>query len=153
MTTITYKRSISKYLPKKEPEKQPEIRKPKVRTNREEKIIAIPPARRSNPRLTLDEKNALRLKRYKQFIGVKINMLTALEFSYLGINTTTTKLKCLCDCGLVKDVNFSNFKSGQLKSCGCLGGRGKAWETRRKNQNVQQGSECSKESCETITNG
>ncbi|HCD2737225.1 hypothetical protein ACTZSO_20360 [Klebsiella pneumoniae] len=66
MTTIVYKRSISKYLPKDEPEKAPEIRKPKVRTNREEKIVVSPPARRSNPKLTLDEKNALRLEKYKK---------------------------------------------------------------------------------------
>lgn len=41
MTTIVYKRSISKYLPKDEPEVKPAKRKPKVKTNRfkDEKLI------------------------------------------------------------------------------------------------------------------
>jgi len=30
-------------------------------------------------------------------------------------------IKCRCDCGIIKGVRIKNLKSGQSKSCGCVG--------------------------------
>ena len=30
-------------------------------------------------------------------------------------------IKCRCDCGMIKGVRIKNLKSGQSKSCGCIG--------------------------------
>ena len=36
------------------------------------------------------------------------------------IGPAPTKYECLCDCGNIKFILWSNLQSGQIKSCGCL---------------------------------
>lgn len=50
--------------------------------------------------------------------GQRFGRLKVLE--YVGsINHMTTWL-CRCDCGVEKNVSYSNLKSGAIQSCGCL---------------------------------
>lgn len=49
-------------------------------------------------------------------IGVKNNRLTVLEVIK---KHNRGYLKCQCECGNVKDIKISHFKSGLIKSCGC----------------------------------
>ena len=54
-------------------------------------------------------------------IGKKFGRLTTLERSSVrGKNSYDTKYLCLCDCGTIKIISYSNLKSGTTKSCGCL---------------------------------
>jgi len=47
-------------------------------------------------------------------VGEKFNRWTVLE--YLG----KTKWRCVCDCGVEKDVYGQSLRDGTSKSCGCL---------------------------------
>lgn len=144
MVEIKYKRSISKLLSEPEPEIKPPSKTKTYRFKDEEREGKI---------IYRETRQGKMSERYKDWIGVKIHKLTMIGFEHEGRTTIDTDVRLLCDCGNIKITDFACFKAKHIKSCGYLRGRGKAWETRRKNQNVQQGSECSKESCETITNG
>lgn len=52
-------------------------------------------------------------------IGEKINKLTVISFA--PNNTRGRKcVECICECGNVKITEVYSFKTGDLKSCGCL---------------------------------
>ena len=50
-------------------------------------------------------------------VGQIFGRLTVVEDSK---ENNRTKLKCMCDCGVIKDYNISQVTTGQTKSCGCL---------------------------------
>lgn len=55
-------------------------------------------------------------ERAKDFVGTKINRLLILD-TYT--RDKKTYAKCLCDCGVNKDIRFDSIKSGVIVSCGC----------------------------------
>ena len=54
----------------------------------------------------------------KDLVGQKFNRLTVLEFAGEAAQYQP-QWKCLCDCGNIITVRYSNLKSGHTKSCGC----------------------------------
>ena len=55
--------------------------------------------------------------------GTKYNSLTIIEEIEPNISKAGIKqrrVKCLCDCGKIKDYYFSNIKSNKSTSCGCV---------------------------------
>ena len=65
-------------------------------------------------------------------IGAKYNKLTVLGDYSVG------RSKVKCDCGVIKDVDNWDLKSGKTKSCGCVISE-KLKEYRKKNPGVQSG--------------
>ena len=55
----------------------------------------------------------------KNIIGEKFGRLTVIERIANGKNGQSRWL-CRCECGNLKEVQYSNLQSGQVKSCGCL---------------------------------
>jgi hypothetical protein len=53
------------------------------------------------------------------FIGLKFGKLTVTEHVELS-PITGHMLKCVCECGNIKTVQYSSLKSGRTTSCGCL---------------------------------
>jgi len=51
------------------------------------------------------------------FVGFKKNRLTVVK---LIKKHGRTYFECVCDCGNLKDIKMSHFKSERIKSCGCL---------------------------------
>lgn len=51
-------------------------------------------------------------------IGAKRGLLTIIE--HLGTIRGDTTVRCLCDCGNTKDVIYYQFRTGHVRSCGCL---------------------------------
>lgn len=51
--------------------------------------------------------------------GCQFGRLIALERSYKARCGATTWL-CVCECGNMKRVHYSNLVTGKTKSCGCL---------------------------------
>jgi hypothetical protein len=49
--------------------------------------------------------------------GQRFGRLVAVKF--LGQKKRRTYWRCRCDCGVVKDVNFSSLREGTTTSCGC----------------------------------
>lgn len=65
-------------------------------------------------------------------IGAKYNKLTVLG------DYSTGRSNVKCDCGVIKDVDNWNLKSGKTKSCGCIISE-KLKEYRKKNPGAQTG--------------
>lgn len=65
-------------------------------------------------------------------VGAKYNKLTVLR------DYTTGRSMVKCDCGVVKEVDNWNLKSGKTKSCGCIISE-KLKEHRKKNPGAQSG--------------
>ena len=64
-------------------------------------------------------KQAEALEKYsKKYVGMKLNMLTALEV--LPVINGKRRVICQCDCGNKTITSVGNFKNGVAKSCGCL---------------------------------
>lgn len=59
-----------------------------------------------------------RIKEWEDFIGTKINKLTAIEF--LGVKNNLAVFKFSCECGGETIAKAKYVKSGHIKSCGCL---------------------------------
>lgn len=61
-------------------------------------------------------------KDFNDFIGNKYNLLKVLceseKIKTSGGNSKRT-IKCLCDCGIIKDYNWQEVINGKVKSCGC----------------------------------
>jgi len=57
-------------------------------------------------------------EKYKLKIGSKFGRLTVLSDSFKVGNIL--KVKCCCECGVVKFVSKSRLKREEIKSCGCL---------------------------------
>ena len=56
--------------------------------------------------------------RFFNEIGDKIGNWTILDFPYRENNNT--KIKCRCECGTIKDLNYFNLRNRQMPySCGC----------------------------------
>lgn len=69
----------------------------------------------------------MRQRKYTIEAGEKINMLTAIsetdpqvKFKKNGNVQKNRQVKCQCDCGVICDVLIRSFKTGHVKSCGCL---------------------------------
>src|SRR3990167_8104715 len=56
------------------------------------------------------------------WIGKKFNYLTIVEkpFSYYDGKRKRRKVKCLCECGNIKETRLEYIKKGTTKSCGCF---------------------------------
>lgn len=55
---------------------------------------------------------------YDAFIGKKVNKLTIMSFSN---NSSGYKIVTVeCECGIIKEFGWQNFKKGNTLSCGCL---------------------------------
>lgn len=52
-------------------------------------------------------------------VGLKYGRLLVISETY-GKSKGKIYYKCLCDCGVYKDVSSSNLSSGEVLSCGCL---------------------------------
>ena len=58
-------------------------------------------------------------------IGNKNNKLTVCDRAP-NTKSKKTRVICLCDCGKYTVINYQDFKSGKVKSCGCLSNELKA---------------------------
>lgn len=56
-------------------------------------------------------------KGLKEFVGTKVNMLTATR--YVGMGGTDQLWETICDCGNTHVIRKQNFLSGRTNSCGC----------------------------------
>lgn len=55
--------------------------------------------------------------------GTKFGKLTILEDLGMILQKSGKKrhfVRCLCDCGTIKDINWYDLKNGKIKSCGCF---------------------------------
>jgi len=57
------------------------------------------------------------MRKIKNIIGNKYGRYTVIgQYRTDG----ATMARCRCDCGTLRDVQATNLKSGNSKSCGCL---------------------------------
>lgn len=57
-----------------------------------------------------------------KYIGMKSGMMTLVEDAGIVRDKNGKprhKVVCVCDCGVVKNVDWDNFRSGKSTSCGC----------------------------------
>lgn len=59
------------------------------------------------------------MKPIKVKVGEKYGKLTVLD-----ISNGFCKVICKCDCGSIKEYRSNNLKSGNTRSCGCIGSKG-----------------------------
>lgn len=55
--------------------------------------------------------------------GTKFGKLTVIEDLGMVLQKSGKKrhfVKCLCDCGTIKDINWYDLKGGKIRSCGCF---------------------------------
>lgn len=55
--------------------------------------------------------------------GTKFGKLTVIEDLGMVLQKSGKKrhfVKCLCDCGAIKDINWYDLKDGKIRSCGCF---------------------------------
>lgn len=71
--------------------------------------------------INIERSDKLKYK-YENIIGEKYNMLTIIDD--LGTKKVNGKynrlVRCKCDCGNEKILNYYQIKEGKIKSCGCL---------------------------------
>jgi hypothetical protein len=86
-------------------------------------IVSFPPYRV----FTTGQKSCGKCRCYKDskisisdYINKRNNMLTVIGYSKKSMNDRRYYLKCLCNCGNIAYVTPYQFKSGAVKSCGCL---------------------------------
>ena len=56
----------------------------------------------------------------KDFVGQKYGRLVILSKPERVGKTSNYMMKCLCDCGVIRDFRRGDVVSGKSKSCGCL---------------------------------
>lgn len=71
------------------------------------------------------------MRRDDSVIGSRYGKLTVLE-DVKSDRHGNRKVKCICDCGKVKQIRLSSLKSGDTKSCGCLASKEKSDEVYKK---------------------
>lgn len=73
------------------------------------------------------------MKRTKTNIGEKRGILTVKSKEQIRVkNGTTTYLNCVCDCGNIKRIKNSHFKSLPFPNCGCISKK-LQWDKRTEN--------------------
>jgi len=64
------------------------------------------------------------MKEVEIFTGIRFYYLTALSEPFRKATKDKTRTRKVisveCDCGTIKDVNFSDLKATKIKSCGCM---------------------------------
>lgn len=50
----------------------------------------------------------------------KLKYLSNADYQFSLKGHKYKMVKCICDCGNIKDVNYYHWKKGNVKSCGCL---------------------------------
>ena len=63
----------------------------------------------------------MNLNKLIDITGQKFGMLTVIKFSHFGKNHKRNYWLCQCECGGLKVVSKDDLRSGNTKSCGCLG--------------------------------
>ena len=56
-------------------------------------------------------------KKYDYLLNTKFGLWTIKKI--VGLKHRQIQLLCLCDCGNIRNVSYSNLKKGSSKSCGC----------------------------------